>query len=230
MRVTTSIVMAIVIATALPESNALAQSGGPSGDYVGLRFTGGVSRMKNISKNTGGVLEIRNDKDEVAGLGATLGYDWAKKGIPVRTEVDYTYRARFDFDTRITGGANAGFENNVSTHQAMLNALYDFDFGGNWRPYLGGGVGLARNHSEVTRVPLGTGGQFNQSFDEDCFVWSGNVGVTIALSSRWLAELGYRYMSLGNVRQGRFSDATGTIIEADKYTSHDLILALHYRF
>jgi opacity protein-like surface antigen len=199
-----------------------------SGDYMVIRGIGGYSQVDNVTQTSAGVLQIRNDNDIVGGLAVALGYDWAKKGVPVRTELEYHHRARMDFDTRIVGGTDAGFENQLSTNAVLVNLYYDFTFARRVKPYVGAGLGWVRNTSDVDRVPLAGTAKEERTDSIDNFSWSVMAGVMFQLSKRWQFEVGYRYIDLGEVRSGAFRD--GTVISAQDYVSHDLLLGMVYRF
>ncbi len=219
------LVAALLIVTA---GMADAVAGSPTGDYVGMRGIGAYSFIDGVTQNSAGALQIRNDDDEVGALGLVLGYDWAGKGMPLRSELEYHYRARFDFDTRITGGTNAGFENQLSTHAVLFNLYYDFFKSWRYKPYVGAGFGWVRNVSDVDRVPLTGGAKEERTDSKDNFSWSVMMGLMFKLSESWRFEFGYRYIDLGEVESGAFQD--GAVITAEDYTSHDIILGFLYRF
>ena len=210
-------------------STASAQSSPTSsshlGDYLSFLMIGGVSRVDDVTTSSG-TLELRNDADEVAALGFALGYNWAKKGVPIRTEIEYHYRARFDFDTRVTG--SAGYENQLSTHSVLVNAYGDYQLNDRWAVFAGGGLGWAQNVSDVARVPTGGGAKTERVDRKNNFAWNTALGVIWSFAQNWDAEFRYRYIDLGEVESGPHSD--GTIIKAQSYTSHDLIIGITYRF
>ena len=55
-----------------------------SGDYLTLLMIGSVAEVGDVSV-TSGVLQERNTDDTTAALGIALGYNWAKKGLPIRS-------------------------------------------------------------------------------------------------------------------------------------------------
>mgnify|MGYP006111111955 CR=1 FL=1 len=196
-----------------------------SGDYLSFLMIGGASNVDDVTTSSG-TLELRNDADEVAALGFALGYNWAKKGVPIRTEIEYHYRARFDFDTRVTG--SAGYENQLSTHSVLVNAYGDYQLNDRWAVFAGGGLGWAQNVSDVARVPTGGGAKTERVDRKNNFAWNTALGVIWSFAQNWDTEFRYRYIDLGEVESGPHSD--GTIIKAQSYTSHDLIIGITYRF
>lgn len=199
-----------------------------TGDYLVVRGIGGYSLVDDVAETSSGMLQIRNDTDIVGGLALAVGYDWAKKGPPIRTELEYHYRVRMDFDTRVVDGTAAGFENQLSTHAVLANVYYDLPSWGRFKAYLGAGAGWVRNVSDVDRVPLAGTAKEERTDAKDNFGWSVMTGVTYRISQGWRFEVGYRYIDLGEVKSGPFRD--GTILTAGSYVSHDLILGLAYRF
>ena len=198
-----------------------------SGDYLSLLLIGGISQVDDVTSSSG-ALELRNVSDEVGGAGLTVGYNWAKKGLPIRTEIEYHYRARFDFDTRVTG--TAGYENQLSTHALIVNSYYDYQMNDRWALFAGGGIGWAQNVSDVARVPLGNGGGAKNELvtRTNNLTWNAALGVIWSFAQNWDAEFRYRYIDLGEVESGPHID--GTTLKAESYTSHDLILGITYRF
>ena len=196
-----------------------------SGDYVSFLMIGGISKVDGVTASSG-TLEIRNDADQVGALGLTVGYNWAKKGLPIRSEIEYHYRARYDFDTRVLG--SAGYEDQLSTHALIVNAYYDYQMNDRWAVFAGGGIGWAQNVSDVARVPLAAGTKTELVTRTNNLTWNAALGVIWSFSRSWDAEFRYRYIDLGEVESGPHID--GTTITATSYKSHDLILGITYRF
>ena len=110
----------------------------------------------------------------------------------------------------------------------MFNAYVDFDTGTPWRPYLGAGIGWARNSSKTLRTNLATGARQEIEENADNFAYSVQAGLRVAITRSWIGEIGYRYIDMGEVNSGRF--ATGDIITGDNHVSHDIILGFAYLF
>jgi len=218
-------VLSVLALASTASAQSSPTSSSHSGDYLSFLMIGGASKVDDVTTSSG-TLELRNDADEVAALGFALGYNWAKKGVPIRTEIEYHYRARFDFDTRVTG--SAGYENQLSTHSVLVNAYGDYQLNDRWAVFAGGGLGWAQNVSDVARVPTGGGAKTERVDRKNNFAWNTALGVIWSFAQNWDAEFRYRYIDLGEVESGPHSD--GTIIKAQSYTSHDLIIGITYRF
>ncbi|PPR11879.1 MAG: hypothetical protein CFH41_00755 [Alphaproteobacteria bacterium MarineAlpha11_Bin1] len=197
-----------------------------SGDYLSLIMIGSVSQVDDVSA-TSGTLQERNTDDTTAAFGIALGYNWGNKGAPIRSELEYHYRVRFDFDTRVLG--TAGYQNQLSTHAVLFNAYYDHQLSETLALFGGGGIGWAQNVSDVTRTNLaGAATGTNRTDETDNFAWNIAFGSIWSFSENWDLEFRYRYMSLGEVSSGPHID--GATIAADTYTAHDVIIGFSYRF
>lgn len=218
-------------------------TGGPAageelGWYAAVRAVGSVAAVSDITNastgaDAGSPLQNDGNTDLVAGPGLAVGYWWGPRiKVPIRTELEYVLRYRFDYDnspfTFLTSSTVKGLKSNIQTHSVLLNILYDIETGTRILPYVGFGVGYARTEadSELTNKTANT----SQSLEtgKDNFAWSVNAGFLFQLSKHWGLEAGYRYIDLGGAQIGRFSD--GVQVDIDDYTSHDLILGVLYRF
>ena len=197
------------------------------GPYLAGRGLIAVSAISGTSTNSTADLEIRHDRDVVAVVEVAYGYGWAGRGVPIRTEVAYQHRFRFDYDTRLTGAQTIGFEDNVRSDSLLFSAAYDFGLFGNVGAYVGVGVGWTRNVSQMEREILGNGIELRTDVS-NAFTWMLMTGFTVPLAPKWTFEVGYRYIDLGRVESGPFS--SGTVIEADSYVSHDVVLGILYKF
>ncbi len=220
--------VAIFLVTAFSASafaTTLRTNSARSGDYISLLMIGSVSKIEGVS-TTRGTLQERNTDDTTAAPGIAIGYNWAKKGLSLRTEFEYHYRVRFDFDTRIIG--TDGYENQLSTHAILLNAYYDHQLSKTLALFGGGGIGWAQNVSDMNRTSLNGGAGGDRIDREDNFAWNLAAGTIWSYSSDWDIEFRYRFIDLGEVSSGPHPDST--TISADEYTAHDVIIGFNYRF
>ena len=217
----------VLAAVALVAMPAFAREDG-IGYYGCLRIIGSAASVDDVSQTGfGGTLQVRNDSDLVAGAAFVGGYRW--NSLPMRTEVEVAVRFRFDFDTRDQSTPQVGYENNFATVSTLFNILYEYRNSSSFTPYVGGSLGWAQHRSNTDRDVLVSGGS-STDLDEEVnnFAWGGMLGVTWGFANSWELDLGYRYIDMGEVSSGAFP--TGETITADDYTSHDILLGIHYRF
>jgi opacity protein-like surface antigen len=198
-----------------------------AGYYAGLRIIGSIANLDDV-RATGftGSLDIRHDNDQTAGFGGYLGYRWSS--LPVRTEVEVAYRVRFDFDNRDVGPPVIGFENNLATLTTLFNLLFEYRNKTNFTPYFGGTAGWSQNRSSTVRDDIGAGTRVEQENETNNFAWGAMLGISWRFTGNWEADLGYRFINLGEVDTGLFS--TGDKVTADDYVAHDVMVSVHYRF
>ncbi len=215
--------MAVMVATVA--QSGVAQSGNRTGPYIGLRLVGSVAKVTDESA-TGfnGSFISNSNSDIVGGGGGVFGYRWA--GLPFRTEVEIAHRVRFDWGVRDSGPPTAGYENNLESTNVLFNLLYEHRNPSNFTPFIGGTIGWARNRSEVTRDVIGTTNRVRASNTDNNVAWGVMLGVDWAVAANWSAELGYRYIDLGEASSGLF--AAGDGFSANTYSSHDILISVLY--
>lgn len=202
---------------------------GKPGYYMSVRSIGGIASMDNVKgKGFANTLNLQNDRDEVAGLGGVIGYNW--KNIPIHSEVEVLHRFRFDFDTRDDGPADTdvGFETNVDTTTVLFNLLLDLRLNGNLTPYIGGSIGWSNNTAETERRVINTGVLTTNKTETSNLAWGGLLGVLWDIDEDWGTDFAYRYINLGEVDTGVF--VGGDSVSANNYISHDLVMSFFHRF
>ncbi len=210
-----------------------------SGFYFGSRLLASAAQIYNENLSNGRGYEFHKNGEELDttfGLGVLIGYDWEKE-YPIRTELEYAYRFRNDFDTEEVGPwvnsttklKDIGYKNNLSTHSLILSIFYDFETSSKWKPYAGAGLGWARNSSTTTRKP-NDDSEVKQTIetDTDNLAYSLQTGMRVNISSQWVGDIGYRFVDFGTIESGVFSG--GDHVTADHLFSHDIILGVSYLY
>lgn len=204
---------------------SVAQSADRAGPYIGLRLVGSVAHVSDQSTNGfNGNLNVNQDDDLVGGGGGVFGYRWA--GIPFRTEIEIVQRVRFDWGVRDDGPPTVGYENNLESTNILFNILYEYRNKSSFTPFLGGTVGWARNRSDVERTDLATANIESSRHVKHNVAWGVMLGVDWMFAAKWSAEFAYRYIDLGEAGSGQFSG--GDEIDANRYSSHDILLSVLY--
>ncbi len=222
--------LALMLGTIGAGGEIRAQDAG-GGYYIGARAIGGVTEVRDETRTgaPAGQFIIKNNDDLVGVIGAVAGFSFAGGSLPVRVEAEYNRRYRFDFDTRVlvTGGGTVDYEVNLATDTVLLNGYYDFLTGTPVRFYIGGGVGLSRNVADTTRASS-LGPTESDSRSETSITFAAMFGTQVRIGPRWIADLGYRVMSLGEFETPTFSG--GDKVTAGRQLTIDLIFGLNYLF
>ncbi len=219
----------LVAALILAGSNARAGVN-DRGFYIGIRALPAVSDAgdETITGGSGGTFKQNGDDPEFTiGAGIMIGYHWRRGDMPVRVEIEYAHRLQLDYDAENSGPPRVGYKGDVASDSLMFNAFLDFATDTPWRPYVGVGIGWARNQADVLRTDLVSGVRTTRDETVDNLAYSLQTGVRVAISDSWVGELGYRFMNLGEIESGTFG--TGDTITADHY-SHDIVFGLAYMF
>ncbi|MFN8830657.1 MAG: outer membrane protein [Labrys sp. (in: a-proteobacteria)] len=172
-------------------------------------------------------------------IGAGVGYQF---GAWFRTDATIEYRAKSDFDgsdtytnTVPSTGANY-FDTDKTEIVGMLNGYVDLGTWGGLTPYLGAGVGFAhimigdltdRGFNSVGGATAGNAG----SKTTTNFAWALMAGLGYEVAPGVSAELGYRYLDMGDAESGIITDAFGGTFGALQFKdiiSHDVRFGLRW--
>ncbi len=214
----------------------------PFGLYLSLDAAGGLARVDDAEVVNGTPspnLTENNEYDMAAGGGLALGFDWRYlfPGVTLRNEIEFFHLVRIDVDSRPVFRDTLpalGVENNMSTTTIMFNTEYEFDLGTWYWPFVGFGVGYARNHSEPEWNNLVPSNQefIEEDTDVDNVAFSAQFGLGFKITDRWWTDAGYRYIYVGEAAM-QLTDAgfTDTFrIEWDDLDRHELRFGFNYRF
>ena len=165
----------------------------------------------------------------VAGIG--IGYRFSPL---FRADVTVDHR----FDTRFKGlpsdaGIATGSISDRGRFQSstlMVNAYADLGTYKGLTPYLGAGIGVARNIlGGYTRTDLALGTVERLAGEDDYdLAWALMAGVGYKLSNGFTLDLGYRYVSLGDVKTRGYDGGAGADVES--IGSHEVRLGVRYAF
>jgi len=171
--------------------------------YAGFKIIGSSQSTGNISGNGDGYY------DQITGGGAVfLGYDfYYESDTPVRVEVEYAMRSEVNASV---DEANVIYKSdiNYSLHTLFFNAYFDIQNSTALTPYVGGGIGAGFvNNDRGAAITT--------------FAWNVTMGLSYALSESLTADLGYRYVRVGEneVRNIKFTPY-----------SNEMTLGLRYAF
>lgn len=204
---------------------ALAQQ--PTTPYIGI--LGGAEYLRDAD-NTGGGVTLTSSYKTGYNVGLVAGEDL---GNNWRFEGEFDYR-RSDLDklrlsdvTALGLGAYNGMTvaatGHVRTMDLMANGWYDLPVGGGWKPYVGGGLGVAN----VKLSNVGFAGQ--PAFIDD----SGNflayqlgAGLGYDITPTTTVSVDYRYFGTANPT---FTMMDGTSFDSEA-RGNNVDLSLRYRF
>jgi opacity protein-like surface antigen len=198
----------------------------PFDQYLSVKGT--VSRAENSfdAANTAAGSSALSDKGHKTIAGGTLAYglDFARAGVPVRTEIESGWSGRTSVHKEKSAERmSAKFEKK----SLLLNAYYDFRNSTRFTPYVGAGVGAAGVKAifgdYTTRGDSAK--NLSHSKTKTNFAWQGGLGATFAATRNVALDAGYRYVDYGSVKQT--SHGTSSKIKARE---HQLYAGVRYTF
>jgi opacity protein-like surface antigen len=170
-------------------------------------------------------------------FGGGIGYeynDW------LRFDVTGEYRGRATlhaFDTYTGGGGGSNEYDGAKSEWLLLaNAYLDM---GTWKgitPYVGAGIGAARNtiHDFVDTNTPNAGAAFAADESKWDFAWALHAGAEFEVTDRVSLDLGYRYVSLGDAITGDViafdgTNAVNNPMHVRDISSHDVLFGMRYK-
>ena len=105
--------------------------------------------------------------------------------------------------------SNAFYYADIKSTALMLNGYYDFATTGDFRPYVGMGLGWAHNrlHTVVQGFALANFVNTLSPGSRNNFAFALMAGVSIPQQG-WTLDIGYRYIDLGSIKSGNFYFST----------------------
>ncbi|MEX3014352.1 outer membrane protein [Gymnodinialimonas hymeniacidonis] len=199
-------------------------------DRYGFVFGGvtfeGQSDFDGVITPPGGLQSVDTDYDSGFNFGIGVGATIAPS---VRAEVELSY-TQSDADQIFFSGNGSAAEVNVDggirATTLFANALYDFDTGGPFTPYLGAGLGAAFIEQDLV---YGPGVAVNE--DDTVFAAQLIAGASYDLSDALALTADLRYRRFFDVESNRFNPAgVSTGIVSGDYNDLSLNVGLRFRF
>ena len=204
---------------------------------AGLNYVQDEIDISTDRDGAGGAFIFDSDIDYDKGVGVytALGYAWDNN---VRTEIEFSYRGndidQIDPDGAGFSGFPAGTINGDTTVLAiMANALYDFDLGQAFTPYIGVGVGFADVDHDITGTNALGAPTTNLAIafgeSQRMFAYQAIAGVAYELADGLALDLSYRYFGTEkNNYNGTLNGAPASI--GVQYNTHSLFAGLRWNF
>lgn len=170
--------------------------------------------------------------DPTITFGAGVGYDtggWLRTDVTLDAVGGGGFSAR-SFCAACAGGGFTRERADVSALAALLNAYLQFD-GGGVRPYVGGGIGVARVQATDWHFTRPDGRTGKRSDAEGWnFAWALAGGLGFDVSDAVTIDAGYRYLALGSGRVAVGGGGGRARIKLDDIAVHQVRLGVRVRF
>ncbi|GHU03576.1 membrane protein [Alphaproteobacteria bacterium] len=158
-----------------------------------------------------------------------VGYGWGS--FRVEGELGYRYsKADTGKISHSYGSGKYDSSGSIRATTLMLNALYDFDTGTPWTPYIGAGVGGAWLEASSINAGMVTSGSLAKIDDSDLvFAWQGIVGVSYAFTNALSIKADYRTLGTTSAEYKIKNPVSFDKFE-DSYAAHSLLVGFTYKF
>lgn len=191
----------------------------PAADFAARPFTTDVTH-ENLGR--------------AATVGAGVGFRF-NPNVRLDLTLDHSFDSRFKGAAPGAAAGTAVTDRAVFEHSTLLmNGYLDFRPLMGFTPYVGAGIGMAHNvlsRHVVTTFDAATGLETAERFpggDSFNFAWALMAGVGYQLSNNFTLDLGYRYVSLGDVKTRSYGDGTG--VDVESIGAHEVRLGVRYVF
>lgn len=223
------------------------------GVYVAPKFIYGQALLAplKLSAQLSGSLgssasETKND--DAFGGALAVGYDFETRfNVPVRAEIEYALYSQVKGETTGSGHDGIfidfyGVKQELNIQTLFLNAYFDIKTGTAFTPWLGAGLGLAFVHSRSSAYYDFDYGRYRRFFEGDAasqnttnFAWNVGAGIGWKVAAPLTIDLGYRFVSLGEVENGTWGDVIGYTpvsikSKTERLYMHQALLALRFEF
>ncbi len=238
MKKTVKIALAGLALASLPVLPALAADNTGTGPYVKLEGGASFGRQFNLRADDMGQT-IDRKAPNAAVIGAGVG--WQVTPF-LRTDLTLSYRFSQKWDGT-DSVQRLSYSGDVSSLRGFANLYLDIagltDGLGVFKPYVGAGLGFARNKLDDVSVTDDTAPAALRNYTLDgarksSFAWQVMAGTGIAVTEALIVDVGYRYVDAGDVKSGNtLTGRLGTVAvnqrTADLRT-HEVTLGLRYAF
>jgi opacity protein-like surface antigen len=181
---------------------------------VGYRTNTSIGSMTSLF-----ALPTDVDLADVATIGAGGGYKagWFRADVTV----DYAGKAQFSGNGPFVGA----FAGKVESWTVLGNVYLDLGTWNGLTPYIGAGAGAVGFRSSDFNAPLGFLTTDMQSQTE--FAWAYMAGLAWCFAPRWLVDLSYRRMNIGDVT---FNPSLNSALTLKDLTANEFRIGLRYNF
>jgi opacity protein-like surface antigen len=162
-----------------------------------------------------------NNIDGSSVVGGGVGYRFASG---LRGDVTLAYRGFYSLNDKTF---EANYHASITSTTLMLNGYYDFT-AGSVKPYVGAGVGVARNETDrlTQDFRLGFVNTFSGATkDNGAFALMAGVGIPY---SGWTLDVGYRYIDLGKFETAPIAAFGVSSGHSGKLSAHEFTLGARF--
>jgi len=195
-----------------------------------------VDRLSNVLDANNSIQNVGIGFDASPLFGIGIGYNFNKW---LRLDLTGEYRSKANFHGLQIFNSNFTDEYRASKSEwlFMANGYVDLGTWSGFTPFVGAGVGVARNtiHSFLDVNTPNLGVAFGETESKWNFAWALHAGIAYNVTRNVIIELAYRYVDLGDAMSGDLTTYLGqnNVYNPETFhnlTSHDVKIGLRFNF
>lgn len=161
-----------------------------------------ASDITNTSNTSGTRAEVTKSStsETVMPIGGAIGYNWAKQGVSLRTEMEFLYRTNLGYEANPTftnAATPTKFTSKMTSKTVFFNGYYDFKNTTKFTPFVGGGIGFSMNNTKTNGSLTNGASPAEGTIKRTDFAWNVGGGVAYNLTEHIILDVTYRYADLG---------------------------------
>jgi opacity protein-like surface antigen len=128
-------------------------------------------------------------------FGGGYKYQWFRSDVTL----DYAPRVGAQATSSLAAVTQPQYTMKLSAVSVLANVYIDLGTWWGFTPYVGGGAGVSylrgREYTDMALLPV----NYAITNDRTTFSWAAMAGVSYRISPRWLVDVGYRHLNLGDL-------------------------------
>lgn len=191
----------------------------PNGVYVGAAGAFGYTFFRvNGALNSATIPVLHKNKNKTTTSGFNVCVGFAPKTMPLHFDVFYNYLGRFHYNSSPVFTAPLITYNNLtsdlSSEAIFVNAYYDMPLYNKFWPYIGIGVGQARNKTSLTATAA-SGSALKVNHTNSNIAMQGTIGFNVKVMKNLLLYGAYRFIDIGKAQWGSWDSTNATLKSED---------------
>lgn len=231
MRILFAVFALLVLTCATPAFSQDAEAGKAVRPYLAIKIGPSFMAADDIKNSSSGTDLAHVRKTEESGTVVAGGFAAGLQFKEVnRLEFEVMWRSGMEYNTSPTftdAFVDSSIDSTLKSTSLMVNYFREFPVGG-LLPYLTGGIGFAINKTETDLRAPDIGFDESDGKSETCFAWNIGLGAAYAVSENIFADLGWRYVNLGEAKW--WSDRDDLQLTAEDLHTNEILFSVRYLF
>jgi opacity protein-like surface antigen len=196
--------------------------------FSGIGY-GKVHDLNAVEPGKSSIITEIETTDHSSLFGAAIGYNLTNLPLSFELQTMRLNQQSFKLANAYPNGYHETDTLKVKSDLYLLNSIYSFPAQHSFTPFVGAGIGLARNKIDGSFVQTDNS-NWNDSWANNSktnFAYALTAGIGYQLTDKFSTALAYQYVSLGKLYNDK--NAVRQVLSADQFASNSLMLSLSYK-